>query len=233
MCAYNMKQIIRDILLKLGNPFNLVSFSPQHEKLIDLSPYSTVLHIGANIGQELSLYHHIRPSKVIWIEPDKRAFKILKLRSFFYRRFDNTFVNAFISDTTDVKTSFFKFNLSGANSQFKPTQSFLDSRKSRYVTEITSVTTLTIEDALSRNEIIISGENNLLVIDVQGNELAVINGFSQKTLEKFRVIMCEFSLNQYENFIKPDQLKKRLEVLGYKEVLAPLRSSDDAIFIKK
>ena len=84
MVMYSLKQFIRDLLLKLGNPFSFVSFSPQHRTLIDLKPYDWVLHVGANIGQELSLYHIIGPERVIWIEPDKIAFKKLKFRDFYY-----------------------------------------------------------------------------------------------------------------------------------------------------
>ena len=95
------------------------------------------------------------------------------------------------------------------------------------------ITTKNIEDVLIDREIKFLSTNNLLVIDVQGNEMSVINGFRKETLEKFRVIMCEFSQGQYENSISPAELKSRLEYLGYIEVLAPIRLSDDAIFVRK
>ncbi len=231
--VYNLKQFIRDLLLWLGNPFNFVSYSPQHRILIDLKPYDSVLHIGANIGQELSLYNIIRPKRVIWIEPDKAAFRKLKRRGRFYRKFENIYIQSCISDKTGVTTSYYEFSESGANSIFKPTDSFLESRKTRYVTKVSSITTKNIEDALMDKDIKILGQNNLLVIDVQGNEMFVINGFNQETLKKFRVIMCEFSQNQYENSISPTQLKSRLEYFGYTQILAPIRSSDDAIFVLK
>lgn len=233
MVIYNLKQLVRDLLLKSQNPFNIVNFSPQHRMLIDLKPYDSILHIGANIGQELSLYHLISPERVVWIEPNKAAFKKLKLRGFFYRKFESIYIQACISDKTGITTSFYEFNESGANSNFKPTNSFLGSRKTRYVTGVSLVTTKNIEDALIEKSVKFLGKNNLLVIDVQGNEMSVIMGFKKETLEKFRVIMCEFSQGQYENSISPTQLKSRLEFFGYTEVLAPIRSSDDAIFVRK
>jgi FkbM family methyltransferase len=233
MMTYYLKQFIRDLLLKLGNPLNIVSFSPQHRMLINLKPYDSVLHIGANVGQEFSLYHLIGPERVIWIEPDKVAFKKLKLKGVFYRKFESIYIQACISDKTGIAASFYKFNESGANSNFKPTNSFLESRKTRYITEISLITTKNIEDALIDKSIKFLSKNNLLVIDVQGNEMSVINGFRKETLEKFRVIMCEFSQGQYENSISPALLKSRLEYFGYTEVLAPIRSSDDAIFVRK
>ena len=63
--------------------------------------------------------------------------------------------------------------------------------------------------------------------------MSVFNGFRKETLEKLRVIMCEFSQGQYENSISPAQLKFRLEYFGYTEVLVPVRSSDDAILCEK
>jgi hypothetical protein len=103
---YNLKQYVRDLLLRLGNPFNFVSFSPQHRVLIDFKPYDQVLHIGANVGQELSLYHMIGPKRVIWIEPDKTAFLKLKRRGRVYRKFESVYIQACISDKTGITTSF-------------------------------------------------------------------------------------------------------------------------------
>jgi FkbM family methyltransferase len=204
--VYNLKQYVRDLLLRLGNPFDFVNFSPQHRVLIDLKPYDSVLHIGANVGQELSLYHIIGPKRVIWIEPDKTAFLKLKRRGRIYIKFESVYIQDCISDKTGTVTSFYEFNESGANSNFKPTDSFLESRKTRYVTKVSLITTKTIEDALIDKEIKFLSTNNLLVIDVQGNEMSVINGFRKETLEKFRVIMCEFSQGQYENSISPAQI---------------------------
>jgi FkbM family methyltransferase len=211
---------------------NIASFSPQHESLIKYGPYETVLHIGANIGQELSLYNFIGVSSVIWIEPDKRAIDRLKFRSKFYRNFRNIFINAFISEKSGETVPFYKFSKSGANSRFKPTFEFLESNKSRYLTGIESIKTLNIEDALHSNKVKIINENNLLVIDVQGSEASVLNGFNKETLGKFRIIMCEFSVNQYEDVSSNMKLKSLIINLGYKEVLPPIRISDDAIFEK-
>jgi FkbM family methyltransferase len=232
MFFYNFKQSIRDFILKIGNPFKLANFSPQHKKLIDLGPYDQVLHIGANTGQEFSLYNFLRVKSVIWIEPDKQAFRKLRSKGLFYGNIKKFYINEFISDTTGAKVDYYQFNKSGANSTFKPTESFLESNGGRRVKNITTVVSITIEDALIKYNIDIKGENNLLVIDVQGNEMSVLNGFRFTTLKKFRVIMCEFSQEIYENSVLPADLKQKLEELGYTESLAPIRRSDDAIFIR-
>ena len=229
---YNVKQVIRDFVLKTGNPFKLANLSPQHKKLIELGPYHQVLHIGANTGQEFSLYDFIKVKSIIWIEPESRAFRKLKFKGYFYKKIQNFFIKEFISDKTGLEVDYYKFNKSGANSTFRPTESWLNTSKDKWVIELTTVKSITIEDALIKNDIEIKGDNNLLVIDVQGNEMSVLNGFDPLTLKKFRVIMCEFSQEQYENSVSPIDLRLKLETLGYVESLAPIRRSDDAIFTR-
>ena len=220
------------MILYFGNPKKIAKFSPQHEYLIKHGPYEMVLHIGANIGQELSLYKLIGVNSVVWVEPDKRAINRLKFRSKFYSNFENIFINAFISDTSNKTVSFYKFSQSGANSRFKPTEEFLKSNRNRYLTNVESIKTLSIEDALRFHKVQLVNENNLLVIDVQGSETSVLKGFNNETLRKFRIIMCEFSINQYEDFSSNVMLKSLITDLGYIEILSPIRTSDDAIFMR-
>ncbi len=230
--SYNLKQFLRDTILYFGNPMNIANFSPQHQYLIKYGPYEQVLHIGANIGQELSLYNWIGVNSVIWIEPDERAISRLKFRSKFYRNFRNIFINAFISEKSGEIVPFYKFNKSGANSRFKPTLEFLESNQNRYLVRVESIKTLNIEDALCLHKVNLTNENNLLVIDVQGSETSVLNGFNKNTLRKFRIIMCEFSVNQYEGVSSKANLKSLIMNLGYEEILSPIRISDDAIFVR-
>jgi FkbM family methyltransferase len=232
MKVYNFKQFIRDLALYIGNPLNLFNFSPQHQALIKLHPFSSVLHIGANIGQELSLYNYMGIKKVIWIEPDKQAFINLKKRAKFYRKINNQFINELITQFSNEKVTYYEFSQSGANSIYEPTEKFLKSKKNRYVTKIISISSLNIEDALEKYNVTFDGNNNLLVIDVQGGELSVLKGFSVSTLMKFRVIMCELSTGIYENNIPPKVIKSFLVKLGYREFLTPIRTSDDGIFLR-
>lgn len=232
MKVYNFKQFIRDLTLYFGNPFNLFDFSPQHQTLIELRPYKSVLHIGANIGQELSLYRYMNVEKVIWIEPDKEAFKKLKRRIKVYHKIDNRLINELITQFSSDKVTYYKFSQSGANSIYEPTEKFLQSKKKRYVTDAISIPSLNIEDALKKYDITFQGDNNLLVIDVQGGELSVLRGFNVSTLLKFRVIMCELSSGLYVNNTSPEVVKSFFLKLGYQEFLRPVRTSDDGIFLR-
>jgi len=72
--------------------------------------------------------------------------------------------------------------------------------------------------------------NNLLVIDAQCSEFKILNGFEPDLIAKFRVLMCEISVNQYEVNFLPQDLVELINKLGYVEVLKPIRQSDDAVY---
>jgi FkbM family methyltransferase len=228
---YHFKQLIRDSILFLGNPFNLAKFSPQHKKLIELGPFDTVLHIGANTGQEMSLYKYIGLKRAVWVEPDEKAFFWLKLRSKFYK-IETYLINEFISNKSDEYVTYYRFNRSGANSSFKPLKEFLNSDTKRYVKSVKRISTINIEEALIRYKIPEFTANTLLVLDTQGSELDILKGFKPETFTNIRVVMCEFSMNQYLDTPSNDNLRKFLINKGYSEILKPIRSSDDGIYSK-
>jgi FkbM family methyltransferase len=230
MLFYNIRQIIRDLWLNLGNPFGIFGFSPQHRTLLDFKPYDSVLHVGANTGQEMSLYNYMKIKNVIWVEPDQDAFRKLVMRGKFYKKLKNYYINEFISENSGEDIKFFRFNQSGANSRFKPTSAFIN--KNRYLTSVSSLKTINIEDALNKYGLKIIGFDNLLILDTQGSELSILKGMGVSFIKKFKVIMCEFSINQYENYIEPSELRLELTKAGYREILSPIRQSDDAIFLR-
>lgn len=229
MIYYHFKQLIRDCILSLGNPLKLANFSPQHKKLLELGPYDSVLHIGANTGQEMSLYKYMGVKRAIWIEPDKKAFFWLKSRSRFYR-IQNYMINEFISEKSGECVTYYRFNKSGANSSFKPLDQFLKSNSKRYIKSTEKIVSLAIEEALIKYRIPPFTENTLLVLDTQGSELNILKGFDSKTFTKIRVIMCEFSQNQYSGTPSNEDLKNFLTSNGFLEILKPIRFSDDAIY---
>lgn len=231
MVIYRFKQLIRDAFLYIGNPFNLFSFSPQHKKLIELGPYNSVLHIGADIGQELSLYKFIGVKRIIWVEPNKKSILKLKLRTLFYPRIKHEFINALISDVTGELVVFYEYNRSGASSRFKPTQEFLDSNKKRYISKTVNYLSSTISDALGQ-EIYFENQNNLLVIDTQCSEFQILKSFSEELISKFRVLMCEISIDQYIVDYSAQDLARLIHKFGYRETLSPVRKSDDAVYVK-
>lgn len=216
----------------MGNPGNLFNFSPQHLKLIEYGPYDTVLHIGSDIGQELSLYNFIGVKRVIWIEPIKKSLRKIKVRSIFYPRIKHIFINSLILDKSGQLTHFYEFKGSGASSIYKPTSEFLDQNKGRYPVKTHSFTSKTIQDTLKESYVGLNGRDNLLIIDAQCAELKILKGFSQELIDHFRILMCEISVNQYLTDTTPTELVSLIHEFGFTEVLTPIRESDDGIYVK-
>jgi hypothetical protein len=73
--------------------------------------------------------------------------------------------------------------------------------------------------------------NNLLVIDTQCSEFQILKSFPQDLISKFRVLMCEISVDQYIVNFSAQDLVELIHKLGYKEVLSPVRKSDDGVYV--
>jgi FkbM family methyltransferase len=227
---YHLKQIIRDLVLLTGNRFNVSSFSPQHKILRDLAPFDNLVHIGANTGQEMAMYLYFKIENIIWIEPDPRAFKLLKLRWLVYGR-KGKVIRSLIDDVSGKTVNFYLLSQSGASSMFLPT-GVLSINKEMKIRGITRIITQTASDALTENRIEIMGSNNCLVIDVQGAELSVLLGFTD--LLKFRVVMLEIAPNLYAVKDNYNSIDKMLFGLGFKKVFSPIREKwDDVIYVNQ
>ena len=88
----------------------------------------------------------------------------------------------------------------------------------------------TISDALGQ-KIIFEGRDNLLVIDTQCSEFQILKSISQDMISKFRVLMCEISIDQYIVDYSAQDLVDLIHNLGFKEVLSPVRKSDDGVYV--
>jgi len=232
MLGYHLKQIVRDLLLLLGNPWNLAHFSPQHQCIFDETPIDMLVHVGANTGQEMATYRFFKIPKVIWIEPDKRALRLLKIRRFFYFSKDKI-LSGLLDDAGGKEVNFFLMSQSGANSMFIPTK-ILDINSKMKVRGTRILVTKTAEEIFAENDVKVAGSNNCLVLDVQGAELRVLRGFENETLLKFRVIMFEWAPNLYEVPDDAGEIRLLLTNLGYEEIFSPLRPGwDDIIYSRK
>ena len=144
----------------------------------------------------------------------------------------NYLIHEFISEKSGEYVTYYRFNKSGANSSFKPLDQFLISNNKRYIKSTERIITITIEEALIKYGIPPFTENTLLVLDTQGSELNILRGFDSKTFAKIRVVMCEFSQNQYSGTPSNDDLKNFLKNNGFLEILKPIRFSDDGIYLR-
>jgi FkbM family methyltransferase len=154
------------------------------------------------------------------------------VRSIFYPRVKHVFINSLILDKSGQLTHFYEFKGSGASSIYKPALDFWDENKGRYILKTHSFTSKTIQDALKEKNVGLNGRDNLLIIDAQGAELKILKGFSQELINHFRILMCEISVNQYLTDTTPAELVSFILDLGFSEVLAPIRKTDDGIYVR-
>ena len=195
---YRFKMVFRDLILRAGNPFQIVSFSPQHRRISELSPFDVVVHVGADTGQESVFYEYIKSKKVFWIEANPNTFEILLKNIRKRRRSAQVAANALISSTNGNFLELNLFSLSGANSVYSPTNEFLSLNQKRFLTgKKMTIETATLPKVLeSINFNFEEVGSKLLVIDVEGHELEVLKGCSTQFLLSFDYIVCEVSKHE-------------------------------------
>lgn len=217
LISYRLKMLVRDSLLSLGNPFQIVSFSPQHERLTQLAPFETVVHVGADTGQESVFYEFMGTKRVVWVEANPDTCKVLLKRIKKRKHSIQMAVNALISSSEGNDLELNIFSLSGANSVYAPTESFLNLNKKRFLTgKKISIKTSTLPKILESidYDLEVVG-SKLLVIDVEGHELEVLKGCSANFLSCFDFIMCEVS-----------KVERHLGAASYEEITSYLAKND-------
>ena len=155
-----------------------------------------VLHIGADRGGELPLYHNMGVEKVVWIEANPEVYSELleNISIMNIAEVESLSFNSLISDVDDVETD---FNLyygwdAGHLVGNKGMSSLLEANNSSWVSECYKGTIklncITVDTFLERNNL--ENDFDLLNIDTQGAELKVLSG-SDKLLKKIKYINCE------------------------------------------
>jgi FkbM family methyltransferase len=217
LISYRLKMLVRDALLSLGNPFQIVSFSPQHERLTQLAPFETVVHVGADTGQESVFYEFMGTKRVVWVEANPDTCKVLLKRIKKRKHSIQMAVNALISSSEGNNLELNIFSLSGANSVYAPTESFLNLNNKRFLTgKKMTIKTSTLPKILESidYDLELVG-SKLLVIDVEGHELEVLKGCSANFLSSFDYIMCEVS-----------KVERHLGAASYEEITSYLAKND-------
>lgn len=232
--SYRFKMVIRDLILQAGNLFQIVSFSPQHKRISELSPFVVVVHVGADTGQESVFYEFLKTKRVVWIEANPDTFKILLKRISARKHSVQVAVNALISSRDDAQLELNLFSLSGANSVYAPTKDFLDLNHKRFLTGkkllLETSTLPKVLESLNYN-LEIDG-SKLLVIDVEGHEFEVLKGCTANFLSKFDYIMCEVS--KFERHIDAASFEEITSFLNKNEFIidfeGPREIFDDVIY---
>lgn len=193
--------------------------------------FSSIVHIGAHLCEEIENYLKISTGVIGWAEADpvlaKRALEVIKNAN----SNRNVLFNFFVSDLKKENVNLKIFNNDGAsNSLYPPTRRIKKYWPELRVVGSTSVKTTTLEQIV--NQLGLFGQNNLLVLDAQGHELNVLKS-GEKSLALFREIRCEVSYEKlYRGAPKADSIIAYLQHHGFKILNANQGFHYEAIFIK-
>ena len=151
-----------------------------------LHSVSSVIHVGANEGQERDLYDGYG-LKVLWIEPAPETFKKLQSNIAHYKR--QQCIQALITDDDNQHYDFHVSNNDGQSS------SILDLKEHKELwPDIGYVNSIRLRGrtlaSLLKEQNIKPGQFEALVMDTQGSELLVLKG-AESILNNFRFICTE------------------------------------------
>lgn len=145
-----------------------------------LKPGDRVLHVGAHHAEERGLY--ARCSRVLWVEADPAMYPRLE-------KLGVEFVAAAASDRVGEAT-LHRFTVSGANSLLKRGPVVETDFNGKPILEVDGVRVPTVTvDSLGY-------EYDVLVIDVQGHEAAVLRGAAE-SIKRCRVVYLELLREEY------------------------------------
>ena len=172
------------------------------EKPIDL-----IVHVGAHYAEDRFFYEELGAKNVIWIEADPDTYKVLKttLDSHPKSHTKHKIECALVSSENDTTIEFHRFSGDGASSSIYKAgnihkKRFSDVRETGEVVELKSKnlrTILNLHD-INFNQI----HKSMLVIDVQGHELSVLEGTAE-LISQFDFLKCEVSrVEMYEGGTK-------------------------------
>ncbi len=160
-------------------------------------PIELIVHIGAHYAEDRFFYEELGAKTVLWIEADPDTFKILQstLETHPKSSTKHLIECALVSSHDDKVLEFHKFNGDGASSSVHKAsdqlkEAFAHVHETGEVLELKSKTLCSI--LASHNIDCNIVKNSMLVVDVQGHEMAVLEGTAQ-TISEFTFCKCEVS----------------------------------------
>lgn len=172
-----------------------------------------VIHVGANIGQEASLYHqHGLP--VVWVEPNPEVFELLRTNVKPYP--DQIALLGLVTDVDDVEYPFHLANNGGESSSILDMhlhqQVWPDVKYERTIL----LRSRTLPSLLKENQVDIR-KYDMLVMDTQGSELLILKG-AAALLKDIRFIKTEVpDFESYKDCCQIKDLEAFLVPLGFSE----------------
>jgi FkbM family methyltransferase len=182
---------------------------------------STVIHVGAHLGQDNHQYELLRAQEIFWCEADPVCTAYIRAKYPQSRVVEGVFwsENGVIRDFWIMKDR-------AQNSLFNPK---IDVDK----LECVKVTTTTLDSVFGNMKL---GSPIMLVLDVQGSELEVLRG-AIEILPRVDFLVCEITeSSRSSNFsISLLEIGNFLETFGFKKSIRRLSHSGeyfDQMFVK-
>ena len=186
-----------------------------------------VIHVGAHIGQELSMYKDIGLTAGVFIEAHPAVYKRLEDSLIYEPKWKA--VEALVSDSEELEVDFWiSSNDKMSSSLLEPGLHITEHPDVTFDSEPIKIKTKTL-DSLSL------GEFDLVVIDVQGAELKVLSG-GVETFKHADALWLEVALGGlYKNDCSINDLSEFLAPFGFYPVYVVIGSTmwGDALFVKK
>lgn len=163
-----------------------------------------LVHIGANFGQEGREYSEIGVKNVIWIEGNPNIISSLKDNLSGFKN-KNHVLEGLISETDGESVSFHITSNSGSSTMMQPTDSWRSTFKELELIDKIGLKTIRFDTLINSSSFSEMKKINLMVIDVEGAEFAVIKSLG-KYLNRIEFLLIEFNLRK--NFEGGSDLKE-------------------------
>ncbi len=155
-----------------------------------LPKVSTVIHLGAHVGEELEVYDSLGIANVHWVEGDNAA--CIALRERIALRKQHHIHQAWIADFCGRITKIYRASNSQSTSLAEPDLHLIEHPDVTFTEENGDFQVQTLDHLLSSAELS-PDECNVLVMDLQGVEMAAMRG-GLSTLRRMQAVYTEVNI---------------------------------------
>lgn len=195
-----------------------------------LAPPQGIIHVGANIGQEISAYRSSGAQICLYFEPIPDAFE--KLKSNLDNIPNHYPLQHLISDKDDEEEVFYISNNSLSSSMLALGKHSILYPDIKYVNSL-KIKTITLDSIIKQK---FATQNfDTLIMDVQGAELKVLNGADRLLIESLMYVYAEVSEETlYEGGCTFEEVTAFLKSYGFrlKNLSMNYRNWGNALYVK-
>ena len=159
-----------------------------------LAGIDTLIHVGANEGQERQLYA-LNNLKVLWVEALPEVHRILAKNLIDYP--EQTCIQALVTDSTGQLHTFHVSNNMAASSSVFEFAMHKDMWPEVIFSHDVELISMTLDEAVKRSAFKVAGRC-ALVMDTQGSELLVLKGAAE-ILKSFQFVKTEAA--DFESYV--------------------------------